>query len=70
MARKISKHPALAIGYGKRERMKRAALSIAALDSNPEIRAALIARIVKIAATAPVIMLHQVAQVLELASTE
>lgn len=49
-----------------REKIKRAALRIAALDNNPAIRAALIARIIKAAEKAPVIALHQIALVLEL----
>lgn len=39
-----------------------------ALDGNPEIRAALVARISKAAEKTPVIVLHQVAMMLEMAA--
>ncbi len=51
---------------GRIKKLKRAAMTLKALDDNKEIRAALIARITKKMATAPVLVLHQVAQVLDL----
>lgn len=39
---------------------------LAALNNNPAIRAALIARITKAAEKTPVIVLHQIAQMMEL----
>lgn len=41
-----------------------------ALDGNPEIRKAVVARIVKAAEKAPVALLHQMAQTLEMIATE
>lgn len=41
-----------------------------ALDRNPEIRAALVARIVKAAEKVPVVMLHQIAMMLDMAADQ
>lgn len=52
----------------KPDESKRALTS--AMDGDPKIRAALIGRITKAAEHAPVILLHQIAQMIELAGAD
>jgi len=57
-----------AVADGLQKSLSGLSLRLDALDKNPTIRAALIARIVKAAETAPVIMLHQIALSLDMAN--
>lgn len=50
--------------------VRRAAILATSLDANPEVRKIILARIVKAAEKAPVALLHQMAQTLEMIATE